>query len=141
MKKHIYLLLIAFLATMSFSLTSCSDKDDEPSNGNIVGSWQVVDGIANAMDGEQYSQFREDGTYYDVMVYSDDWANLTGKYYAIKGTWTLDGDKLKISGKNEITIKKISKNDITIVDMGIEVKMKRVSDEMVNEYIKLAGKK
>lgn len=38
MKKYIYLLFVALFATMSFSLTSCSDDDDEPNGGNNGGN-------------------------------------------------------------------------------------------------------
>ena len=50
---------------MSFSLTSCSGDDDEPDTGNIVGTWKIVDGIADLIDCEQYYQFRNDGTCYE----------------------------------------------------------------------------
>lgn len=33
MKKHLYLFFVALFATMSVSLTSCGDDDDEPSAG------------------------------------------------------------------------------------------------------------
>lgn len=140
MKKHIYLLLVAFWATMSFSLTSCSDKDDEPSNGNIVGSWKV-NGIADYMDGENYWQFREDGVYVDVLIYGGEIAQLIGKYHTEYSTWSLEGNTLKIKGSPDATITKLTSTEMVTEFMGVKTTYTRVSDEMVNEYIKLAGKK
>lgn len=34
MKKYLYSLMVAMLATMSFALTACGDDDDEPDGGN-----------------------------------------------------------------------------------------------------------
>lgn len=141
MRKYFYLLFVALVATMSISLTSCGDNDDknndEPSyNGSIIGSWRLVEGVADAMDGQQYEQFREDGTYYEVLVYNDEWAQMIGTNVLVdKGTWSLDGNILNVSIKNSIIVKKISSKELILKEMGVEFKLKRVSDELVNEYI------
>lgn len=139
MKKYLTLLFAALFAAMSFSLTSCGGDDDEPDTGNIVGTWKIVDGIADLIDCEQYYQFRNDGTCYEVLVYNDDIGGLVDKYYIEKATWSLDGNTLSISSKNTITIKKLSSNEMTIVEMGMESKLKRVSDDIVNTILKEEG--
>ena len=139
MKKYLKLLFVALFAIMTLSLASCKDDKDEPdgSNGSIIGSWEMVDGVADAMDSKQYEQFREDGTYYEVLVYSSEWAALLGKKSEVyKGTWKLEGNNLKISVKNPVTVKKVTSNELVIIEMGMEAKLKRVSDEIVNQYIK-----
>ena len=130
---------MALFATMTLSLASCKDDKDEPDggNGSIIGSWEMVEGLAEAADSKQYEQFREDGTYYGVIVYSDEWAELLGKkVFVDKGTWKLEGNTLKVSLRNPITVKKITSNELIIIEMGMEAKLKRVSDETVNQYIK-----
>ena len=139
MNKYLKLLFVALFATMTLSLASCKSDDDEPdgSNGSIIGSWEMVDGVADAMDSKQYEQFRENGTYYEVVVYSDEWSALLGQKVIVeKGTWKLEGNTLKISIKNPITVKKVTSNELVIIEMGMESKLKRVSDEIVNQYIK-----
>ena len=159
MAKYIKFLFVALFATMTISLTSCSDDDDndKPSSGNIVGSWQMVSGVADSMGATQYEQFREDGTYYEVGVFDNEMTSLLEgiKYVASKGTWILDGDKIRCtikeefpSGSNDdvpydkyaISIKSISSNEITFEELGMTGKLKRVSDDVVNGYIDLATK-
>lgn len=44
MKKYLYLFFVALFATMSFSLTSCGDDDDEPNGGNDSKSTFTING-------------------------------------------------------------------------------------------------
>ena len=46
MKKYLYLFFVALFATMSFSLTSCGDDDDEPNGGNDSKSSFTINGTA-----------------------------------------------------------------------------------------------
>ena len=135
MKKYFYALMVAVFATMSLAVTGCSKDDDGDTSGNIVGSWEVVEGLAADMDGQQFEQFREDGSYYEVMVYGVSWSGIFDKPVYSVGTWQLDGNTLKISIKNECTIKKLSANELVISEKGVSMKCKRVSDELVNGYI------
>lgn len=81
-------------------------------------------------------QFREGGSYYDVVVYGDSWNFLYDKPIYSVGTWQLDGNTLKISlFKNDCIIKKLSANELVISQMGVSMKLKRVSDGLVNGYI------
>ena len=61
MKKHLYLLLVALLATMSFALTSCGDDDNEP-NDPTTGKMELT------IDGKKY-------------VFSHPMANVNGDQY------------------------------------------------------------
>ncbi len=55
MKKYLYLLFVALFATMSFSLTSCGDDDDEPNDPNNGGSTTesalTINGVEYELDG------------------------------------------------------------------------------------------
>lgn len=46
MKKYLYLFFVALFATMSFSLTSCGDDEDEPNepNGGETTSTLTING-------------------------------------------------------------------------------------------------
>lgn len=46
MKKHLYLFFVAVFATMSFTLTSCSDDYDEPNGNNDSKSSFTINGTA-----------------------------------------------------------------------------------------------
>ena len=46
MKKYLYLFFVALFATMSFSLTSCGEDDDEPNGGNDSKSSFTINGTA-----------------------------------------------------------------------------------------------
>ena len=47
MKKYLYLLFVALFATLSFSLTSCGDDDDEPNGGSSPASSSfTIDGVS-----------------------------------------------------------------------------------------------
>ena len=46
MKKYLYLLIVALFATMSFTLTSCGDDNDEPNGGNDSKSSFTINGTA-----------------------------------------------------------------------------------------------
>lgn len=46
MKKYLYLFFVALFATMSFSLTSCGDYEDEPNGGNDSKSSFTINGTA-----------------------------------------------------------------------------------------------
>lgn len=41
MKKYLYLFFVALFATMSFTLTSCGDDDDEPNGGNTTSALTI----------------------------------------------------------------------------------------------------
>ena len=61
MKKYLYLFFVALFATMSFSLTSCGDDDDEPNNGGETASALTINGKKVAFD-SYYSQLQKDMT-------------------------------------------------------------------------------
>lgn len=69
MKKYFYLFFVALFATMSFTLTSCSDDDDEP-NAPTTGKMELtIDGkkhiFTNAMPGVN-------GDEYSCLIYNND---------------------------------------------------------------------
>ena len=146
MKKYFSIIVAVLLAAMALSLASCSkdddDDDDAPSgNSSIVGSWRMVEGVADAIDCEQYVQFREDGTYFDVVVYGDSWNGLLGTEVQ-EGTWSLDGKnlKIKISTKTtKITVKKVTSKELILEEFGLEIKLIRVSDAKVNKILEDEG--
>ncbi len=90
MKKYLYLFFVALFATMSFTLTSCGDDDDEPNNSGETASALTINGKKVAFD-SYYSQLQKrydnrtmfwcqikgDGSL-DVNLYN--WESLTSGY-------------------------------------------------------------
>ena len=127
--------MAVLFSALTVSFVSCS-KDDEPDNSNIVGTWQNVDGLASAMGIQQYVQFAENGTYYEVNVYP---ASTGGEVDVLKGQWHKDGNSLKITGTDLInssaTIKTLSGNKLILEILGISQEFKRVSDSVIDQYL------
>lgn len=135
MKKYLYLLFVAIFATMSFALTSCSNDDEPSAGGDIVGSWENVTDWATGL-GKQYVKFESDGTYYEINEYPSD-----GEVEVLKGKWKKDGNTLKVYGSKDMkdvtaTISNLTDNTLTITALGISQDYKRVSDSVLDKYIK-----
>lgn len=135
MKKYLYLLFVALFATMSFSLTSCGDDDDEPNggNGNIVGTWKV-ETMKMSDDWWQvdYVRFNDNGTYKSVAVVS-----FMGDINTVKdsGTWSKDGDKLTMDGKTA-TIKELSNSKMVLNLEGANITYTQCADSEMDKYLK-----
>lgn len=131
MKKFVnYFYAALFMVLATVSLTSCSN-DDEPDGGSIIGTWQNVGELANAMGVTQYIQFNEGGIFYEVDVYP---ASLGGDVDVDKGTWSLSGNTLKIDGHTS-TLKSVSSSKLVIETMGISQEYKKVSDSVIDKYL------
>lgn len=135
MKKYLYLLFVALFATMSFALTSCSNDDEPSAGGDIVGSWENVTDWATLI-GKQYVKFESDGTYYEINEYASD-----GEVEVLKAKWKKDGNTLKVFGSKDMqdgtaTISNLTDNTFTITAYGISQDYKRVSDSVLDKYIK-----
>ena len=87
MRKYL-LYSVVLLVALSVGFSSC-DNDDEIDN-RLVGRWQLVettDEFAESCDFRGWLEFRSDGTYTDF----DACENQT-----ISGTWSVDGNRLRM---------------------------------------------
>lgn len=91
MKKYFKLLMVALFATLSFTLVSCGDDDD---NDALVGTWELTE-IED--DGDVYYTiitFNKNNT----LAMSEIWTNGDGDDSDIDnytGTYLVDGDVKK----------------------------------------------
>lgn len=134
MKKS---LIYLFMCFSIFTFTSCGD--DEPSSGysDLIGTWQEDDEFTNVFndvfDYETYHfiQFKKDGTYIEVDVLNE--------VEVIRGTWTRSGNTIYATnegGTTKTTIVSLTKNTLVTSTLGIEQTYKRVSDSVINKYLK-----
>ena len=97
-KKYFYLVMVALVATLPFSLASCVSDDDDHDGGinsDIVGTWKDFSASGWGVDdeeGEVYAQFKKDGTYVEASYYEDD-----DGYTVSTGTWYQKGDYIYIT--------------------------------------------
>lgn len=130
MKKYLTLLFAALFAAMTISLTSCGN--DEPDSDDIVGTWENTTEWATAI-GKEYIKFQKDAKFYEVTVYND------GEVNTLRGTWSKDGNTVKISGKEVIsvtsTISDLTSSSMTLTTMGIAQSYKKVPDSTIDKYI------
>ncbi len=134
MAKYIKFLFVALFATMTISLTSCSDDKDEPPVGNIIGTWRnVSSGII------QYVQFRSDGTSNEVNIDEED-----DDFWVLNCTWELNGNSLTVTNHDEewgidvpvvSTIEKLTDSELVIETLGIMQTFRKVSDSEIDEYL------
>ena len=132
MAKYLKLLIVALFATMSFTLTSCGDDEDEPNgNVNIVGTWENVTGWDEAFGLKQYIRFQADGKLYEVDVYPN------GVVEILQGIWSKDGNKITVSGDTEgtVTISNQTSTTMTLTTLGIPVSYEKVSDSVLDKYL------
>ena len=141
MKKYLSILFTAIFAAMFvFSTTSCS-KDDSATDANIVGTWKRVDDLwREKEDGDQYLQFKKNGTWMEV---------VTDAGCVEYGTWRLSGNILTLTLESErvptsFKIKELTKESMTFtvmdelldeLDEWIEPKYKRVPDSEIKKYL------
>lgn len=135
MAKYLKLFMVALFATLTFTLTSCGD-DDEPSVGNIVGSWKCVD--YEAFGVIQYLQFRADGTVTEVDI-DEDGPDV------MNGTWKLERDLLTFINNDEewdmdiptvSTVEKVTNSELVLTTLGIKLTYKKVADSEIDKYLK-----
>ena len=126
--------MVALFATLTFTLTSCGDDDDdEPSSGNIVGTWEATNypfGIY------QVIQFSSNGKYTEVTVDPDD--NETD---ILKGKWTQKDNKITIIEDefgltSTATIVKVTDKTLALDVLSLETSYKKVSDSTIDKYLK-----
>lgn len=87
MKKYLKLLFAAIFATLSFTLVSCGDDDDD--NGALVGTWvasYVEDDITSYTD---EITFTKDGNF--TIITTEVYYGQTYVYSA-NGTYSVSGD-------------------------------------------------
>lgn len=144
MKKYFYLFFVALFATMSFTLTSCSDDDDEPNdpnNENIVGTWERATNIDDDWWQKDYIQFKADGTSIsitDVHFMGDSDVSVEyGKWTKKGNNLTVKADKLSDEGIDidNGTIKKLTKTELIINADGMDLSFVRVDDSVINKYL------
>lgn len=132
MKKYLQLLFVALIAVMSLSLTSCS-KDDEPSGGDIIGTWKM-DSVFGDLGVTEYIKFNKDGSCITVNI--DD-GSLTGnqRVDVVNGEWSRSGDSLFVDDY-EYTILKLDSKKMVINVMGITTTFVKVPDSEIEKYLK-----
>lgn len=87
MKKYMKLLMVALFATLSFTLVSCGDDDDDDASA-LVGTWTSSweeDGISVKAE----VTFKNNGTFHSEGTYSYGGYSET---YTSDGTYTVEGD-------------------------------------------------
>lgn len=149
MKKHFYLYMALLMALMSLTLTACGDDNDEPSGGDIVGTWEcdisrtLIDEMSDMYkSGDELIQFRADGSMVTVSAYilTDAWAQITGDTEEVEieyDTWRISDDKI-ISGNGETVKFKLKGNKLTLTPTSgiiIPLTFTRVSDSRINRYL------
>ena len=149
MKKHFYLYMALLMAVMNLSLTACGDDNDEPSGGDIVGTWEcdisqtLIDEMSDMYkSGDELIQFRADGSMVTVSAYilTDAWAQITGDTEEVEieyDTWRISDDKI-ISGNGETVKFKLKGNKLTLTPTSgiiIPLTFTRVSDSRINRYL------
>jgi hypothetical protein len=102
MKKYLYLFFVALFATMSFTLTSCGDDDDEPNGGNDYKSSFTINGTAfGTNDDWAWVQNIESQ---DVATFQAQLSTSKGEYPWVE--MTIDTKAVKESSKGQsLTIK------------------------------------
>lgn len=94
MKKFYFFLTVILLALVSVGVTSCGDDNDEPTNSNIVGTWQVkgIDDEGEAF--ENLVQFTKNGKWHAVDIYYEyDETDVDVEH----GTYTVSGDNVMVT--------------------------------------------
>lgn len=139
MKKFFYLIMVAFVATLPFLLTSCGDDDEanEIDGSGIVGTWQITSQSASfgdVEDGVYLLQFKEGGKYVEV----DD--ELNGHVEIEYGTWAFSDNVSTINYGNKMTTKlqvtSMSKNKINANVVGLyTMELTKVSDSKIAAYL------
>ena len=137
MAKYLKLFMVALFAALTFTITSCGDDDDEPSVGNIVGTWKNSGGASLDFGIISYIQFSTDGKYVEVDIDEDE-------IDVIKGTWKLDGNHLNMITYNDFdmeipsthTIKKLTDKELIVISFGFEQTYKKVADSEIDKYLK-----
>ena len=92
MKKYFKLLMVALFATLSFSLVSCGDDDDD--NDALVGTWEAS--TIDPEDGWQYYavlQINKNNTF----AYTEVETSTSGQTWTdnLTGTYEISGDVKK----------------------------------------------
>ena len=149
MKKNFYLFLAMLMAVMSLSLTACGDDNDEPSGGDIVGTWEcdisrtIIDELSDMYkSGDELIQFRSDGTMVTVRayVYTDAWAQYLDETEDVEieyDTWRISGNKI-VSGDGETVKFELKGNKLTLTPTSgviIPLTFTRVSDSRIEKYL------
>ncbi len=148
MKKYYYLFLTALFAVASLSLVSCSDDDDDnDASYNIVGTWKtsssaledIFEDVFDDPDlnhyyntSSEYTQFRSDGTYIDVII-DEDGVDVS------RGTWSLNGDNLTTTTSDGLTVVytiiDCNSTTMTLSTFGFQTVCTRVSDSVIEQYL------
>ena len=125
--KYVMFIMFLMSAFMLTGLTSCSDDDDnseEPTQANIVGTWQttyvdVWDKVNGVDDGESYK-----GEYTKIMLTFDNNRNVSingsdfdGTPIISAGKYSITGNKLTIENEgeeSEITITRLTETELIL---------------------------
>lgn len=140
MKKYLKILFVAFFAVMSLAFTSCS-KDDEPSGGDLVGTWMLDQQPIDV----GYMQFKSNGDYIQISVPGEMWDDMSDSPFSpkieiFKGKWTRNGDTVTClfddGDKTSFKIEKITSKQLHIIELGIKGVYERVPDSTIDKYLK-----
>ena len=138
MKKYFKLLFVAIFATMTLSLASCKDDNDEPKGGDLVGTWMLDQQPLNT----EYLQFSSNGDFVKVdvpgEVFDDPFWSAGIDVY--RGKWSRNGNTINIvyddGDKFSVKIEKITSTQLHVVVLGIKGVYERVPDSTIDKYLK-----
>lgn len=148
MKKYLKLLLIALCASMSFTLVSCKDDDDDDAmGGSIVGTWKIDSSklfeemFDSKIKSIGYYRFQQDGTYIELYYYKE--PGEEAEIEVDHGKWSQSGNSLTIKIDGETIKGKIISMDnssFTLVadtEMGPSMTLifKKCSDSEMDQYL------
>lgn len=128
------------LTLVSVGVTSCGNDDDEPTNSDIVGTWQVK---AVDDDGEAYEnlvQFTKNGKWHSVDItveYDGTDVDVEHGTYTVSGnkvmvTYTDDGHSITESFTYEVKGDKLM---LTYDYYPVTVVYNRVKDSVIEKYL------
>ncbi len=139
MEKYVKLLMVTLFVTLSCVFTSCGgDDDDEPSMGNVVGTWKNTGGLSHDMGITIYLQFKDNGKCTEVDIDED---GIEVK----KGSWEMEGNSLTMINHDQelgidipltSKVEKLTKSELVIIALGFKEEYKRVSDSEIDKYLK-----
>lgn len=138
--------MVAFLAALPFSFASCGDDEDaseQEISSSIVGTWKglSVSGYGEIIEeGETYTQFKADGTYFAADYYEDEGFSTS------EGEWYVKDDILYMTASWDLTdmeditvpmrIVKTDGKTMTLELLGAKMKIAKVADSEMEAFIK-----
>lgn len=108
MKKVLMFFMMALLATMSFTLVSCGDDEEETGgssadsyNSKIIGTWSEIYSGEGEPQEDIYWNFLEGGRLLCLAIYRESNSSSLPEYDLDSGSWSISGTTLTVKFDNE----------------------------------------